>query len=778
VHTQQRREIAAIDEVLSVSNAELQRHFHVFASMLDENFSLPPGYLSQDWEGGRSARMIGGDDGSQEEDGREESEREEVEEGQEWGVMLRAHLGWGVQQFRDDLKLAKKHFALHSLAQRARRVDPTPFKAWYLTEWHGQRLCPSRQAAFRFAELIVRVSWQSTHARNAALRVITGEFSGAPLEVRSLAALSLSQVQVAGEEWEDGEGEDNTVLTLIEKLGNAAQYGASAEDYMEGKTQVKPSAHIAQAEYIVSPMNCWIDGVLVVKAGEKGQEDKWKMERSTLAHEPTAYAEFAARHPEVATCHEELMIARHAIVQEHWDLNKILALEICVLWLQGMIEYRAVLHQGKQVLKKNLLPQEREELPPDLLQFVQLAQDESETDEDEPPDERVKRRQRKPSPKWLASRQTRAEKGGKSPVELAWSFADLVLRKMLAALIPETNRIYQHKSEVLGIAKGRDGGGGGTKGITPLLGRGGSTKHRAQTHDSSSSKGIAAEIDACMERVRMLIDLVQTRLRLCRERVAEARKKLRAARNAALKRMSRELDMLCEDNPPFDNPYVSTCWNTNLGGLPFEWGARQVRWSAKVETGVYRGGEEMCAAVTRALHNVRGLPAPKGKDGKKRPWRLYASFLGNKGRSADIEIRVDRNLDAVEERRQTSLMKMGVATRAHLKCYFRLLFSSGPHARVSLAPLLNFTKQDTGWGESQRSNNVFAASLSHALPKIEFVGGSGLRFFKYRSKGEGAKRSTALSSGEDDGGSSGSDAESREEEEESLPTKPLRFLGF
>jgi hypothetical protein len=748
VHAQQRREIAAIDEVLSVSNAELQRHFHVFARMLDENFSLPPGYLSQDWEGGRSARMTGGDDGSQEEDGGGGSEREE---GQEWGVMLRAHLGWGVQQFRDDLKLAKKHFALHSLAQRARCADPTPFKAWYLTEWQGERLWPSRQAAFRFAELIVRVSWQSTHARNAALRVITGEFSGAPMEVRSLAALSLSQVQVAGEDWED-----NTVLTLIEKLVNAAQYGASAEDYMEGQTLVKPSAYIAQAEYIVSPMNCWIDGVLVVKAGEKGQEDKWKMGLSSLAREPTAYAEFAARHPEVATCHEELMIARHAIVQEHWDLNKILALEICVLWLQGMIDYRAVLHQGKLALKQHLPPQEREELPPDLLQ---LAQDESETDEDEPPDERVKIRRPKPSPKWLASRRTRAEQGGKRPVELAWSFADLVLRKMLAALIPEINRFYEHKSEVLGIAKGR-----------------GSAKHFSSS-SSSSSNGIPAQMDACMQRVRMLIDLVQTRLRLCRKKVAEARQKLRAARNAALKRMSRELDLLCEESPPLDNQYVSTFWNTNLGGLPFEWGARQVRWSVKVETGVYRGGKELCAAITRALQNVRGLPAPKGKDGKKRPWRLYASLLGNKGRSADIEIRVDRNLDPVEARRQTNLMKMGVATRSHLKCYFRLLFSSGPHARVSLAALLNFVKQDTGWGESQRSNSVFAASSSHALPKIEFVSASGLRFFKYRRKGEGAKRSTALGSGED-GGSSGSDADSREEEEESLPTKPLRFLGF
>ena len=183
-----------------------------------------------------------------------------------------------------------------------------------------------------------------------------------------------------------------------------------------------------------------------------------------------------------------------------------------------------------------------------------------------------------------------------------------------------------------------------------------------------------------------------------------------------------------------------------------------------------------CAPGSDEALAVRVQPAPKDKDGKQKPWRLYASFLGNKGRSAEVEIRVDRNLDPVEERRQASLRKMGVSTREHLKCYFRLLFSSGAHARASLAPLLNFIRQDTGWGEAQRSNCIVASSFAgNALPKVEFVSSTGVRFFMYRSKGTSFGRHSASSQLS----SSGSDSDSGEDSgEQTQHARPVRFLGM
>jgi len=528
VHEQQRREILAIDEVLAVSNAELQRHFHVFAAILDENFSLPPGYLSHDWESGRGARMVGHDSGC-DDDGHERREEKEVEEGEEWGMTVRTLLGWGVQQFRDDLKLAKKHWALHAMGTKARGAKATPFKAWYLTEWQSERLWPSRQAAWRFAELIVRVSWHSTHARNAALKAVTHVFHGAPAEVRSLAALCLSQVQVPGEHEEDA-----SIVALMEKLCNAAQYGASPDDYLEEAKEVKPSAYIAQAEYIVSPLNCWIDGVLVVKAGQKGQEEQWKMDADSIVAEPTAYAQFATRHPEVAVAHEELMAARYKIVQENWDLKRMLALEMRVLAL----EMRVRIRQGQRVLQTHLPEQERQDLPPGLLE----SDDTSEEDEEE--DVRVKRRQHKASPHWLANRQARAEKGSKSPEAPAWCFADLVLRKMVAALHAEIARLYELQIARLSELKNE---AAGASSRASRLTR--ADYKRQLAAGSGGGEGMDADLDAlswCKERARVLIEEVRRRLEDWRQKVAEKREALRAARTAALGDMSQQLDTLCE----------------------------------------------------------------------------------------------------------------------------------------------------------------------------------------------------------------------------------------
>jgi len=85
--------------------------------------------------------------------------------------------------------------------------------------------------------------------------------------------------------------------------------------------------------------------------------------------------------------------------------------------------------------------------------------------------------------------------------------------------------------------------------------------------------------------------------------------------------------------------------------------------------------------------------------------------------------------------------------------------------------------QDTGWGEVQRSNCIVASSLAfagNALPKVEFVSSTGVRFFMYRSKGASFGRQSA--SGELGSGSGSGSGE--EEGEDTQRAKPLRAFGL
>ena len=84
--------------------------------------------------------------------------------------------------------------------------------------------------------------------------------------------------------------------------------------------------------------------------------------------------------------------------------------------------------------------------------------------------------------------------------------------------------------------------------------------------------------------------------------------------------------------------------------------------------------------------------------------------------------------------------------------------------------------QDTGWGEAQRSNCIVASSLAFAgsaLPKVEFVSSTGVRFFMYRSKGASFGRHSA--SGE--GGSGSGSASGEESGEDTQHATPLRAFG-
>ncbi len=174
---------------------------------------------------------------------------------------------------------------------------------------------------------------------------------------------------------------------------------------------------------------------------------------------------------------------------------------------------------------------------------------------------------------------------------------------------------------------------------------------------------------------------------------------------------------------------------------------------------MYRGGDELCETITRALACVKGLPSN---------WRLVARFLHVENRAAHVQILVDRCLDPAEQRRQVMLKKMGMASRGWggVECYIRLLFSSGPHARAALAPLISFTRQDTGWSAAHKSNATERGAL--ALPRKEFVSALGRRFFLYKT---GTHREKMRNTDVD------TDVESRDDEDDCHVNQP-HVAGF
>lgn len=326
VHEQQRREIAAIDAVLAVTNAELQQHFDLLTSLLDDCFALPS-YPARDGNGnhgegarygsGGSSRHASERDVEGSEHGREGGwragswgegagrgdEEEEVEEAHSaWGARVRDALGWGAQEFRADLAEAKRHWKAEAHAQRqvGGKDTPLPFQAWYLLEWETVRLWPTAPTSARLARAILTISCLCPLARRAALQAISEEMAGASAHAKSFAALGLSMVVEASPV--AGETAGNSLMHKVAaSLGNACIFGASGEDFGDNLDTIKPSSYIAEPEYIITPMNCWIDGSLVVKAGVRpGQELRWRMDADSLKQEPSVYTQFASRQAAVA----------------------------------------------------------------------------------------------------------------------------------------------------------------------------------------------------------------------------------------------------------------------------------------------------------------------------------------------------------------------------------------------------------------------------------------------------------------------------------------------
>jgi len=144
----------------------------------------------------------------------------------------------------------------------------------------------------------VEISWQSGTGRKAALEAISRELRDAPIALRNIAALSLEQACAHKTE--------PSMQLISEKLQNAAIYGASPQDSMDRAAAGMPSSFLAEPEYIVSALNCWLDGALIVKAGvKKGEETRWRIDDESLVHEPSAYAQFATRTEQTALVTEK-----------------------------------------------------------------------------------------------------------------------------------------------------------------------------------------------------------------------------------------------------------------------------------------------------------------------------------------------------------------------------------------------------------------------------------------------------------------------------------------
>ena len=92
---------------------------------------------------------------------------------------------------------------------------------------------------------------------------------------------------------------------------------------------------------------------------------------------------------------------------------------------------------------------------------------------------------------------------------------------------------------------------------------------------------------------------------------------------------------------------------------------------------------------------------------------------------------------------------------------------------------LSFSRQDTCWAESQRSNSIGSASQL-AIPRDEFVGASGKPFFLYRTRASGSRvLSTSASKGREDDGTPVEPGDGEEEGSGAAGCggRPMTFLG-
>ena len=680
MHEQHRREVQAIDAVLAVSNALLQRHFDVFRSVLVSCFG--PIY----WNHQQLNTLC---DGPIDNACLPPGERIE-EEGDTWGQRVRKVLGWGQEEFHDDLLAAKRCWSLHvNSIKRGVEMDgqsgkEISFKLWYLTEWRGERVWPSSTAAARLAQLLATVSFHSSIARCAALRAITKAFEDAPMTLRSRAALDMSAVAL----------EQDSMSSVRDMLENAVLYGASAEDFAEKVAQTtKPTSYVAEPEYVVSPLNCWLDGALVVKPGVSKDADKWRMDADSLVEEPPYYVQFAARHEQVAQAHEKLMHRRAELVEGRFCLAQCLQLDLRILSLDQQRSAFMSFHDKSETSSDEAVAAAANSLTFEAVRgrprLVFAYGSQSESDEED-----IKRQacsvlrpgMKAAGAKWRQKRQDRAGRGGRSPGAIANAFAGIVV----GVLSKSFRKVLLRMRERL------------------------STKEIPFGDTECGGEG------SLRERARKLIQLIDKKHQVLRQEIVLLKKDVSVERAKAAYTMALQLKSLSRTE------YASNVWNTPLGGLPFDWGARQIKWSVRVQTGIYNGGHELCDAITRALSTVAGMPPN---------WRLVAKYRGRKGPSAQIEIKVDRNMQPLDALRQRRLRSKGISGGwSSVKCFIRLLFASGVHARSSIAPILSFRKSDTCWAESIISNGASAASMHAIMPRDEFIGPSGKRFFLYRTK--------------------------------------------
>ena len=681
MHEQHRREVQAIDAVLAVSNALLQRHFDVFRAVLVSCFG--PVY----WNHQQLNTLC---DGPIDNACLPPGERIE-EEWDTWGQRVRTVLGWGQEEFHDDLWAAKRYWSLYiDSIKRGVEMDgqsgkKIPFKSWYLTEWRGERVWPSSTAAACLAQLLATVSFHSSIARREALRAITNAFADAPMTLRSRAALDMSAVAL----------EQDSMQSVRDMLENAVLYGASAEDFAEKVAQTtKPTSYVAEPEFVVSPLNCWLDGALVVKPGVSKDADKWRMDADSLVEEPPYYVQFAARHEQVAQAHEKLMHRRAELVEGRFCLAQCLQLDLRILSLDQQRSAFMSFHDKSETSHSdeavaaaaNSLTVEAVRGRPRLV-FAYGSQSESDEEDMNRQAFSVLRPGMKAAgAKWRQKRQDRAGRGGRSPAAIANAFAGIVL----GVLSKSFRKVLLRMRERL------------------------STKETPFGDTDCGGEG------SLRERARKLIQLIDKKHQVLRQEIVLLKKDVCVERAKAAYTTALQLKNLSRTE------YASNVWNTPLGGLPFDWGARQIKWSVRVQTGIYNGGHELCDAITRALSTVAGMPPN---------WRLVAKYRGRKGPSAQIEIKVDRNMQPLDALRQRRLRSKGISGGwSSVKCFIRLLFASGMHARSSIGPILSFRKSDTSWAESITSNGASAASMHAVMPRDEFIGPSGKRFFLYRTK--------------------------------------------
>jgi hypothetical protein len=346
-------------------------------------------------------------------------------------------------------------------------------------------------------------------------------------------------------------------------------------DSTEQVVEHKPSSCIAQPEFIVSPFNCWIDGSMIVKARvEDGEEARWVMNKDSVVAEPSSYAEFASRHPDLAQLHDRLMNLRADLVDGSWCYAEAIKLDVCILAHEQKAAASGTnssLEDTGSVSGSASASTSISSSGPRALMLVEQSSSSSEGEQEEVPSSarvvssssREMTRKPRGSAKWRQAR----ERATKSPAALALMFRRLVLRALLEALRAALAGLHER----LGLTKPYG---------DEILGGVGSAP---QSFDSDSLRVRA-------EKLRTLLAQRHAHLR---QQCVEARHELAAKRREALAHQFALLTELVEN--PLKSDYTSTFWNTPTGGLPFEkLPPRQLKWAVRVQPGSTLGVKLTC----------------------------------------------------------------------------------------------------------------------------------------------------------------------------------------